>query len=72
MAIAALPPITDLPAFKKQLYDDFRVEIPCIQWGDRQFIRISIQGYNTVADMDILLSALEAMLVGEAAGTSLR
>lgn len=72
MAIAALPPIIDLPAFKKQLYDDFRVEIPCIQWGGRQFIRISIQGYNTVADVDTLLMALEAMLVGEAAGASLR
>ncbi len=28
MAIAALPPSIDLPAFKKRLIDDFRVEIP--------------------------------------------
>lgn len=66
MAIAALPPIADLPAFKKRLYDEFRVEIPCIQWGERQFIRISVQGYNNEADLDALLAALAAMLAREA------
>lgn len=66
MAIAALPPIADLPAFKKRLYDEFRVEIPCIQWGDRQFIRISVQGYNTREDIDALLAALAEMLEREA------
>jgi isopenicillin-N epimerase len=68
MAIAPLPPITDLPDFKKRLYDEYRVEIPCVQWGDQQFIRISIQGYNTEADVDVLLSALEALLVESAVG----
>lgn len=62
MAIAALPPIADLPAFKRQLYDEFRVEIPCIQWNGRSFIRISIQGYNNKDDVDALLAALEALL----------
>lgn len=61
MAIAPLPPVADLVAFKQRLYDEFRVEIPCIQWGDRQFIRISIQGYNTVADVEALLAALAVM-----------
>ncbi len=62
MAAAALPPIADLPAFKQRLYDEYKVEIPCVQWGERQFIRISIQGYNTRADVDVLLAALEALL----------
>ena len=62
MAAAALPPIADLPAFKQRLYDDYRVEIPCVQWGERQFIRISIQGYNTRADVDALLAALQLLL----------
>ncbi|MCL4805487.1 MAG: aminotransferase class V-fold PLP-dependent enzyme, partial [Anaerolineae bacterium] len=62
MAIAALPPIADLPAFKKRLYGEFRVEIPCIQWNGRQFIRVSIQGYNTEADVEALLAALAVML----------
>ena len=68
MAAAPLPPVDDLPAFKRRLYDEFHVEIPCVQWGERQFIRISIQGYNTEADVDGLLVALGAMQVGAAAG----
>lgn len=62
MAIIPLPPIADLPAFKDQLYDQYRIEIPCIQWQDHQFIRISIQAYNTPRDIDILLQALENLL----------
>ncbi len=62
MAIAPLPNIADLPAFKARLYDEFRVEIPCMQWQDRQFIRISVQGYNTQEDIDALLAALEQLL----------
>lgn len=62
MAAAALPPIPDLPRFKKRLYDEYRVEIPCIQWGDRQLIRVSIQGYNTVEDVAALLGALRRSL----------
>ena len=72
MAIAALPPIADLLALKKGLYDEFHVEIPLIQWNGRQFIRISVQGYNTVADVDALLAALERLLVREAAGAPVR
>ena len=64
MAAAPLPSIDDLPAFKRRLYDEFHVEIPCVEWGGRQFIRLSVQGYNTEADVDALLVALEAMLVG--------
>lgn len=69
MAAASLPPIADLPAFKKRLYDQYRVEIPCIQWGGRSFIRISIQGYNNQADTDALLAALEVLLARAAAGS---
>jgi isopenicillin-N epimerase len=68
MAIAALPPIADLPAFKKKLYEEFRVEVPLVQWNGQQFIRLSIQGYNTREDVDVLLVALERMLVREATG----
>ncbi len=65
MAIAPLPPVTDLPAFKKRLYQEHRVEIPCVQWQDKQFIRVSIQGYNTQADVDRLLEALHLTLQKE-------
>jgi len=62
MAIAPLPPVGDLPGFKSGLYSDYRVEIPCFQWKDRQLIRVSVQGYNTQADIDALLAALEDLL----------
>lgn len=62
MAVAPLPPIADLPAFKGRLYDEFKVEIPCIEWNEQQFIRISVQGYNTEADIDRLLEGLTALL----------
>ena len=62
MAIAKLPPIADLVAFQSQLYSDHHIEIPCIAWNDQQFLRISIQAYNTQEDVDALLCALQALL----------
>ncbi len=62
MAIAPLPTIQDLPAFKERLYEDYRVEVPCVEWNGRQFIRVSVQGYNTQADIDRLLVALEHLI----------
>lgn len=68
MAIAALPDSIDLTVMKKRLIEEFRVEIPLIRWNGRQFIRISIQGYNDENDVDALLAALEIVLAGEAVG----
>src|SRR5690349_837425 len=39
MGIAPLP-ASDLTALKTRLYDEYRVEVPLIQWQDRQFVRI--------------------------------
>jgi isopenicillin-N epimerase len=62
MAVAELPALSDVKAFKNQLYQDFKVEIPCTQWDGRQFIRVSIQAYNRQADGQTLLNALESLL----------
>ncbi|MEM7336161.1 MAG: aminotransferase class V-fold PLP-dependent enzyme [Chloroflexota bacterium] len=62
MGITRLPQTADLPSFKNQLYDQFLVEIPCIQWEGNQFIRLSIQGYNTPQDIETLLTALQTLL----------
>ncbi len=61
MAIAPLPRL-DAPALKQLLYDEFKVEIPVIVWQDKCFVRISIQGYNTREDVDVLVAALKALL----------
>lgn len=62
MAIAPIPRQPDLPAFKVRLWERYRIEIPCIDWGGRHFVRISVQGYTTQADLDALVEALRAEL----------
>ena len=49
MATMPLPPC-DLPALKRRLYDEYRIEIPTTHWGEVPCLRISVQGYNTRAD----------------------
>ena len=61
MGTAPLPP-SDLVALKSRLYDEYRIEVPLVQWQDKQLIRISIQGYNSQDDVYELLSALETLL----------
>jgi isopenicillin-N epimerase len=61
MGVAPLP-ASDLAALKRRLYQDFKVEVPLVQWQDRQFIRISIQGYNSQQDVDALVEALQILL----------
>jgi isopenicillin-N epimerase len=62
LAITPLPKIADLNTFKNKLYDDYRIEIPMTEYKDKQFVRISVQGYNTTEDLDALVSALSEML----------
>ena len=62
LAAAQLPGDTDLPALKIRLYDEFRIEIPLIEWQDKKLIRISVQGYNTEADIERLLFALSKLV----------
>lgn len=61
MGIAPLP-ISDLVLLNKRLYEDYKVEVPLIQWQDRQFVRISVQGYNSQEDIDVLVTAIEKLL----------
>jgi isopenicillin-N epimerase len=61
MAIAPLPR-SNLPVLKSRLYDEFRIEVPLTVWQDRQFVRISVQGYNAPEDIDALVGALENLL----------
>ncbi len=64
MGAAPLPPVGDVPAFQARLFDEHRVEVPCITWNGRPYIRVSVQGYNTREDIDALLKALRAILPG--------
>jgi isopenicillin-N epimerase len=47
---------------KRRLYDEYRVEIPLIDWHGNKLIHLSVQGYNSKRDMDKLLAALSGLL----------
>jgi isopenicillin-N epimerase len=61
MAAFPLPPC-DAEALKQGLYERFRVEVPILTWNGRQLVRVSVQGYNSQADVDALVEALAELL----------
>ena len=60
MFTVPLPPC-DAAKLKTRLYDEFKIEVPIITWHDRPFIRVSIQAYNTVDDVEQLVAALNKL-----------
>jgi isopenicillin-N epimerase len=62
MAAIELPLVRDLLAFKTELYDQYRIEIPHILWENRHFLRISYQVYNQPEDLTRLVDVLKVRL----------
>ncbi len=62
MAVFQIPQQKDAKAFKTKLYKTYRIEIPVTMWNDLLFLRVSVQGYNTQANIDTLLDALKDIL----------
>ena len=62
MAAFPLPPC-DAAALQRRLYDEYRVEVPVIEWGGRQLVRVSVQGYNAREDVETLIRALRDLLL---------
>jgi isopenicillin-N epimerase len=61
--MAVLPiPACDLRALRSQLLDEHEIEIPLTRWDGQGFVRLSVQGYNTRADVERLIAALGALL----------
>lgn len=60
MVTVPLPP-GDVSNVKTRLYEDFRVEVPVLEWHGQPFIRVSFQAYNDAADLTRLLAALQAV-----------
>ena len=61
MVAMPIPP-SDTLALKQELLDKFGIEIPVHQWQDHYIVRLSVQGYNTRAQMDVLFGALTDLL----------
>lgn len=61
MGVAPLPS-SNLVELKKRLYDEYRIEVPLIEWNGMHLIRVSVQAYNDQQDVDMLVDALKSLL----------
>jgi len=61
MVTLQVPPKYPPLELKSRLMDEYKIEIPVIEWGDRQFVRLSVQAYNTTQDLDALIGALSEL-----------
>jgi isopenicillin-N epimerase len=62
MGTIPIPRVRDLNEFKFRLYSEYRIEIPYIEWEYQHFLRLSVQGYNTIEEMELLVEALKDLL----------
>lgn len=62
MVTAPLPAETDTALLQSRLYDEFRIEVPLLEWNGNKLVRISVQGYNSPRDIDKLCRALTHLL----------
>ena len=61
--MVAMPiPECDTAALHKALFDQYSIEIPVFKWQDTCIVRLSVQGYNSVQQMDRLIEALTELL----------
>ena len=66
MVAIPLPDVGDPVEFQRLLIDRYRIEIPVFKWQEQSIARLSVQGYNSKAQMDVLVEALTDMLQLEA------
>ena len=62
MVAMPLPDVGDPVEFQRQLMERYRIEIPVFKWQEHSIARLSVQGYNCKAQMDLLIEALTEML----------
>ena len=53
-------PHRDAEALRRSLFDEHRIEVPVTTHGGCNYVRVSVQGYNTEQDLLTLEQALEA------------
>lgn len=51
----------DAEGLRRQLFDEHRIEVPVTQHGEHTFVRVSVQVYNSQAELDKLLEVLAAI-----------
>ncbi|WP_224703090.1 aminotransferase class V-fold PLP-dependent enzyme [Devosia aquimaris] len=61
--MVAMPvPECDVDQLKIDLIDKYNIEIPVFKWQDTCIVRLSVQGYNSKPQMDLLIEALTQLL----------
>jgi isopenicillin-N epimerase len=61
--MVAMPvPECDVDQLKIDLIDKYNIEIPVFKWQDICIVRVSVQGYNSKPQMDLLIAALTQLL----------
>jgi isopenicillin-N epimerase len=62
MASAPIPAEADCAKLYQLLKQEYNIEIPVLTWNEHKLVRISMQGYNTPADAQKLISGIEQYL----------
>jgi len=55
-------PACDTREIQRILREDHQIEVPVVEWRRRPYIRVSVQGYNTRHDVELLVHAMTRML----------
>lgn len=50
----------DAESLRQNLFDQHRIEVPVTDHGDHRFVRLSVQAFNTQAELEVLVQALPA------------
>lgn len=65
MGTVPLPSYVDINNLKIKLYDEYKIEVPLIEWNGYKLIRFSLQAYNSAGDVLALEEALKTLLPGK-------
>ena len=52
----------DIMGLRTQLYKEFKIQVPIFEWNNKTFLRISMQAYNDISDIDKLIFALKKLV----------
>jgi isopenicillin-N epimerase len=58
-------PLADAEHARTRLWKEFNIEVPVTAWNGRCLVRVSIQGYNTRADVDAAVAAVARLISDE-------
>ncbi len=61
MGCGPIPASVDCPEIHNRLYDEYHIEIPVGEWRGNKMVRISVQGYNSAAEVETLVNALKTL-----------